>query len=103
MTEPIEPPICMVGPSRPPEPPKPSVRIDAKALMSGTRRRTIPRFEWKASMMASAPPPRVSGAKRERIPPASAPRAGINQTSQGRNGSSSPLAAMRSPAARSGT
>ena len=93
----------MVGPSRPPEPPNPRVKIDASALMSGTRRRTIPRFEWKASMIASAPPPRVSGAKRESSPPAKAPTAGIIQTSQGRKGVSPRSLVIRSPDARKGT
>ena len=40
--EPSAPPICIVGPSRPPEPPLPSVRIDASALTQMTRRRTTP-------------------------------------------------------------
>ena len=40
--EPSAPPICMVGPSRPPEPPVPSVKIDASALTQATRLRTTP-------------------------------------------------------------
>ena len=36
------PPICIVGPSRPPDPPLPSVRIEAMALTQMTRRRTTP-------------------------------------------------------------
>ena len=46
--EPSAPPICMVGPSRPPEPPLPSVRIDASALTQMTRRRTTPPWWWNA-------------------------------------------------------
>ena len=63
----------------------------------------VPRREWNASMIASAPPPRVSGAYRERRPAPSAPRAGMSQTSHGRNGVTATSLVMRSPAARSGT
>ena len=43
--EPSAPPICMVGPSRPPAPPVPSVKIDASAFTHDTRRRTTP--SWR--------------------------------------------------------
>ena len=82
----MAPPICIVGPSRPPEPPEPRVKIEARPFTQGTRRRTIPASLWNASMIASAPPPRVSGASREIAPPTSAPAAGISQRSHGRNG-----------------
>ena len=74
--EPSAPPICMVGPSRPPEPPVPSVKIDASALTHATRLRTTPSWRWKASIIASPPPPRVSGASSEMMPLASAPTRG---------------------------
>ena len=40
-SEPSAPPICIVGPSRPPEPPVPSVKIDASAFTQATRLRMI--------------------------------------------------------------
>ena len=40
--EPIAAPRCIVGPSRPPAPPLPSVAIDARGFKKITRRRTTP-------------------------------------------------------------
>lgn len=62
-SEPMAPPICIVGPSRPPEPPEPSVSADTRSFTQATRLRTTPLWRWKASMIASLPPPRVSGAR----------------------------------------
>ncbi len=83
-SEPSEPPICIVGPSRPPEPPVPRVKIEASAFTQVTRRRMSPALRWKASIMASPPPPRVSGASSEMMPLASPPTAGKRASSQGR-------------------
>ncbi len=41
-SEPSAPPICMVGPSRPPEPPVPSVSSEATAFTQATRLRIRP-------------------------------------------------------------
>ena len=81
--DPSAPPICMVGPSRPPEPPVPSVKIDASPFTHATRLRTMPSWRWKALIIASPPPPRVSGASSEMMPLASAPTAGTIASNQG--------------------
>ena len=57
--------------------------MDANTFTSGTRRRTIPPSLWNEAMIASEPPPRVSGASVEMAPPMSAPMAGMAQRSQG--------------------
>ena len=62
----------------------PSVKIDASALTHATRLRTTPFWRWKALIIASPPPPRVSGASPEMMPLASAPTAGTRASSHGR-------------------
>ena len=56
-------PICAIGPSRPADPPVPSVIADAIVLIIGMRPRISPRLLWKASIAASVPWPSASGAK----------------------------------------
>jgi hypothetical protein len=102
-SEPSAPPICMVGPSRPPAPPDPSVKMEAMVFTHVTRLRMMPSWRWKASIIASPPPPRVSGASSEMMPLASAPAAGSSASSQGRKWVTSVSSGRNvSPWARSG-
>ena len=98
-SEPSAPPINMVGPSRPPEPPVPSVQIEASVLMPSSRGGNVPPW-WKARIMVSPPPPRASGALRVSQPQASPPSAGRMSSSQGRKVCGTGAAAKVSPLAR---
>ena len=77
--------IWAVGPSRPPDPPEPMVRADARVLITVTRARTPFGCFCTASMAASVPCPSASGAKpNTRIPAARPPAATTSGIAHGR-------------------
>ena len=84
--EPSAPPICIVGPSRPPEPPVPSVNSDASALTHATRRRMTPPLVVEGVDHRVAAAAARLGREREMSPPPSAPTAGRNRSSHQRKG-----------------
>src|SRR5690606_11692483 len=100
--EPMAPPTCMIGPSRPPAPPVERVRKVAAGRSQSTRRRILPSCRWKAAIASFPPPPRISGAKRERRPQPRPHRPGRSTSGQGRS-SPPPPPMIRSPCARSGS
>ena len=98
-SDPSTPPINMVGPSRPPAPPVPSVQIEASVL-TPSRRGFSAEPWWNARIITSPPPPRASGSRRVSQPQARPPSAGSSTSSQGRNTPGRVRAAKVSPLAR---
>ena len=101
--EPSAPPICIVGPSRPPEPPRPEREDRRQRLDPRDAPRTTPPWWWKASIIASPPPPRVSGASRQTRPGQQGARGGQDQDDERVAAPASPASPrIFSPCARSG-
>ena len=71
--EPMDEPMCTIGPSRPADPPEPMVSAAASALVTMTRNRMAPPRLATASITSGMPEPFTSGARKATMPPTARP------------------------------